>query len=443
MDKLQLQQAIYDILSQKIQHRHLEEFGPDARLNEDLWLDSVLMMQLILYLELDFDISLPEQAFSAADFYQLSDFIDFVIRTTDPASPAKVEQQSAPNEWDLGAGVHGDEYEDIKVHCFISCVCDALKNQGLDHRPFYFGLWDGEFALDEAHAIRYHHSSIDHQYYRDWFTRLYGVDMTSWYDPSLSKADNIHLLEGFLGTRQPDEYLMVMLDMFHLPERENKFNQNPFPHYVLLEETDNPDYWRVSDPDYRWEGELCKSRVKHAISQPTVEGGWRFDSAQAHAAKASDIADYFVAGFYPHVNPLTEAIRTLLEQHIQGHQGLSLAHLKDAVAELPVISVRKWAYEHGLAFFWRVLKLPALEFEHCCEQVAALIQGFKRLHYLLLKLSETADTGYLPDLTSQLNKLDKMEFEIKNTLEVLYLQYCHELNIRPLRFKTTQLKEAL
>jgi hypothetical protein len=47
---------------------------------------------------------------------------------------------------------------------------------------------------------------------------------------------------------------MVMLDLFHLPERENKFNQNPFPHYLMLEKTDDPRVWQVNDPDFRWEG---------------------------------------------------------------------------------------------------------------------------------------------------------------------------------------------
>ena len=33
--------------------------------------------------------------------------------------------------------------------------------------------------------------------------------------------------------------------MFHLPERENKYNQNPFPHYVIIELTEDPDLWHL------------------------------------------------------------------------------------------------------------------------------------------------------------------------------------------------------
>ena len=63
---------------------------------------------------------------------------------------------------------------------------------------------------------------------------------------------------------------MVMLDMFHLPERENKFNQNPFPHFLMLEKHEAPSLFRVLDPDYRWEGEIARDTVLRETPQASA-----------------------------------------------------------------------------------------------------------------------------------------------------------------------------
>src|SRR5690606_2288407 len=107
----------------------------------------------------------------------------------------------------------------------------------------------------------------------------------------------------------PQESLLVMLDLFHLPERENRFNKNPFPHYVMLENTTAPEHIWMWDPDFRWEGSLVRERVFNAIQQPSVGGGYRVDYAKARQPDDRAIAAYFQACIKPLNNPMTAAAR--------------------------------------------------------------------------------------------------------------------------------------
>lgn len=421
MDQQAIITAIHSVLRDTLMHPHLSAFAPEARLNEDLYLDSIQLLQLLMHLELDLDFEIPENAFSRDDFDTVAGLATFLGRLGAGASAAGREQAEGQEP---GPNVHGEEYEDIKVHCFVSCVCDALKQAGIDHRPYYFSVWDADFDIGPDRVLRYHAPSISHDLFRNWFERLYGVDLHHWYRPELGKADNIATLCELVAVRPDTGSVMVMLDLYQLPERENKFNQNPFPHYVLLEATADPDIWLMRDPDYRWEGELPRERILQAVDQPTVAGGWRFDRRQARAPEPARVRDYFLACFRPDANALTDGVRRIVDAHVRGIDGLALSGLDEALRELPVISVRKYAYEHGFAFFWRELGLANDDFEHWCDEIEKLITGFRALHYQVLKLAQSQDIGLVADIERQLNELDAIEFGIKGELAAVFADWC-------------------
>ncbi|UHS58649.1 DUF6005 family protein [Agrobacterium vaccinii] len=414
--------AIQTTLTTHMDHPHMAGFAPDARLNEDLYLDSVLILQIFLNLELEFNLAMPEDAIASQDVETVDDLVSLYL----PKAPALPIPSFPMTGGDTDEGVHGEAYYDIKVHCFVSCVCNGLKKRGLDQRPFYCGIWDAKFAVSDRYQLRYHASDISQEFYRSWFERLYGVRVHEWYDPALSKADNLAVMTDLVRERGETECVMVMLDMFHMPERENKFNQNPFPHYLMLQETDDPETWFVHDPDYRWEGVMGRDKVIHAIMQPTVGGGYAFDIAQARAPHPEDLKAYFESCFVFERNPIVDAMRSIVAAHLDGKQGLSLRDLEPAVRELPILTIRKYAYEHGFAFFWRALKLPAAEFEQLCEDIEALVQSLKNLHYVCMKLSQTNDPAQAAAVFAQLDEADRIETNLKDRLGTVFAQWCDE-----------------
>lgn len=419
MNREALIDAVETILTEKFANAHMDAFSVEARLNEDLCLDSVLLLELMLALELEHGLELPEDNLRTHDLLTIADLVALYHD-----APTDLAPRLAIDEADAGLGVHGDDYVDVKVHCFVSSVCHPVKQQGLDQRPFYFGVADAGFEVGRDWVLRYHTPQINHDFFRDWYARLYGPKVRKWYEPAASKEQNLATMLGLLDAKKPSERLMVMLDLFHLPERENKFNQNPFPHYLMIEKTDDPAIWQIDDPDFRWEGLIDRDKIINAVMQPSVAGGFIFDSADIHVPRDEDLSAYFLACFKGATNPLTAATRQIVEAHLERRDGLLLGNLAAALRELPVLSIRKYGLEHGFAFFWRALKLANEDFETVCDEIERLIHGFKTLHYAILKLAETGDDEQAAGVLARLDRLGEQERGLKLQLFSTYQIWC-------------------
>lgn len=411
--KQQVGDSIYQVLVHKMSHPGASAFHTDARLREDLGLDSSATLQLLVLLELELGLALPEEAIMDKDF----DTVRSVAKVLYDAQPRP------PSDKIL------DYDEDIKLHCFVSCLSEVLKRlDAIEHRVFYFGVWDSEVIVTDRCTISYHSETISHQHFLDWYARLYGIEVRAWYEPSLSKDENAARLVSLVESRTPDQHIMVMLDMHRLPERVNEFNKDPFPHYLMLGPTSNPDAWMMYDPDYRWEGVIQKDRILHAMRHPAVRGGYIFSDRSAHAPQPRQIKAHYDAYMRLDENPMTRAIREVITAHLAGRDKngneLSLAQLGAALEEVPVLSIRKYAYEHGLAFFWRELVLDEQEFEHWCEVIAQLVKTYKLVQFQAMKVSATGDRQLTERLFAILDHQDQRERQVKRRMHEVFRQWC-------------------
>lgn len=312
----------------------------------------------------------------------------------------------------------------IRVHCFVSCLCESLKKvDGVDQRPFYFGVWDAEFSVTERYELAYHSPEFDQGFFREWYERLYGVPVTGWYDTSLGKEANIEQLCQLIESRPVDRKVVVMLDLFRLPERENKFNQNPFPHYVMLQATEDPEQWMMLDPDFRWEGVLPKSRVLDAVASPSVAGGYTFDERRVRPARDEDVRRYFELCLRED-NPLTDAIRRIVSAHLDERATTGLGGLARALREIPVLAIRKYAYEHGFAFFFRALGLGRGEFEGWCDAIETLVKTYTTVQYRAMKLSLAGERALARGVFELLDQQDELERGIKKRLNEVFRSWC-------------------
>ncbi len=402
--------AIRQILSGPLANPHMQNFRPEAVLNDDLHIDSVILINLMLHLETDHRIEVSERELSKDDFATVDGLIRMLMGEP-PAPAADSGDAPAPSE--------------ITVHCFVSCLCAAIRrHETLNFRPFYFGTWDSSFAVTPAMQLAYHSEEITQDLYTRWVERLYNIPVREWYDHGKTKEANLIRFEQLLSAKSDDEQLVVFLDMFHLPERENKYNQNPFPHYVIIELTEDPDLWHLYDPDYRWRGDLPRETILNAMAQPTVAGGYILNSGHAQAPKPRDLATYFTDTFRADDNLLTSALRRIFEYHCQPSRPLALADLGRAVREMPVLSLRKYAYEHAFAFFWQELDTAFEPFDAECDRVEALCEGFRSLHFLAARIAHIGDRALIPDLFAALDALDKLEFTIKSALHAQFGDWC-------------------
>ncbi|MGH1542260.1 MAG: DUF6005 family protein [Arenicella sp.] len=435
--------AIYQILEQELHIPQISAFSETARLNEDLYLDSVLVMQLLVSLELELGLAVPDNALNQKDFATVGDLADFIIRQSNTSKTIEYTnvnqqtlEQTTDSQHSLQKQSPEQEFEDIKVHCFVSCICEIIKqDERVDHRPFYFGVWDAEIIIDDHACLAYHGQNINHDFFRHWYEKLYSVSITPWYDHNRSKDNNINTLLTHLENKTDSQHIMVMLDLYRLPERDNKFNQNPFPHYVLLEPTEDPESWFMSDPDFRWEGTMDKSQILYAIESTDVAGGYIFDSNSIRPSSQQAIQDYFLACFNDEHNPLTDSIRQVIAVHTGKDSRHIPENLDDALKQLPVLAIRKYAYEHGFAFFWRALQLNDNEFESLCDVIEELVSSYKQIQYRAIKIANqcrngsSVDQTLLAEIYTLLNQQDEREFTIKFRLLEVFQQWQQTLKV--------------
>lgn len=66
------------IMEQKLQMTQLPRLEEAHRLNEDLRIDSVMMMQLLVWIEMEFGLSIPEEEVDPRVFHTVGTLLDFM-----------------------------------------------------------------------------------------------------------------------------------------------------------------------------------------------------------------------------------------------------------------------------------------------------------------------------------------------------------------------------
>jgi acyl carrier protein len=88
MTRAQLIVAIRTVLGERMAIPHMAHFSEDARLNEQLCLDSVLVLQLLVHLELEHGLVLPEDAVLQKQLGTVGSLADFLL--AERVAPASV-----------------------------------------------------------------------------------------------------------------------------------------------------------------------------------------------------------------------------------------------------------------------------------------------------------------------------------------------------------------
>jgi len=305
--------------------------------------------------------------------------------------------------------------ESIKVHCIVSCFSEIVKRYSeYDFRPFYLGVWDADYDLTEEGEITYF--SENHQFFLYWFEELFGSKVTTWYDPMKSKEENAEKFLELVEQRTENQHLIVQIDMSLMPERENKFHQKPFPHFLMIEKTTNEDQWFMLDPDFRWEGIVEKERVMEAFRDNPFGGGFYFDSSTITKPSREVIERFFNTVFHKH-NKLTLQLIDLITNMVEERNGYRFEMLTKAVRQLPVIAIRKYSYEHALMYFNDQKEYEEGEFEYWCEQIESVVRGFSNVQYKVMKMAMTKQKEMLPSIIDTLIEMDVTELKIKEEVE--------------------------
>lgn len=79
MNKQHVIDDLHTIMKDDMQLPHMDQFHANARLNQDLYLDSVQFLQLLLNLELKKGYNIPDDALSGEAFVSVDSLAEFLL----------------------------------------------------------------------------------------------------------------------------------------------------------------------------------------------------------------------------------------------------------------------------------------------------------------------------------------------------------------------------
>mgnify|MGYP001055253325 FL=1 len=73
-----LKNAVLKIMIEKMELKNVTHLEETMRLNQDLYIDSVMMLQLIVYIEMDLKLCVPEDEADPKAFLTVGSLLDFM-----------------------------------------------------------------------------------------------------------------------------------------------------------------------------------------------------------------------------------------------------------------------------------------------------------------------------------------------------------------------------
>ena len=74
MSREMLKEAVLSIMREKMELKNVTHLEETMRLNQDLYIDSVMMLQLIVYIEMDLKLCVPEDEIDPKAFLTAGSF---------------------------------------------------------------------------------------------------------------------------------------------------------------------------------------------------------------------------------------------------------------------------------------------------------------------------------------------------------------------------------
>ncbi|MFK4311352.1 MULTISPECIES: petrobactin biosynthesis protein AsbD [unclassified Bacillus (in: firmicutes)] len=78
MSREMLKEAVLSIMRERMELKNVTHLEETMRLNQDLYIDSVMMLQLIVYIEMDLKLCVPEDEIDPKAFLTVGSLLDFM-----------------------------------------------------------------------------------------------------------------------------------------------------------------------------------------------------------------------------------------------------------------------------------------------------------------------------------------------------------------------------
>ena len=387
-------------------HPNLAEFNSDAHLIDDLAIESSQLLELLMHMELDYELEIPEESLMNSDFETVRNIVELMFNSQ---NLTKIH-----GEWEVS--------EKPNINSLASCLSEIVKRRNdLDHRILCFGICNTNVSVNDKSVLLADDDMTNHNFLTNWYDKLYGIQVSKWYDKNASVQSNTDKLITLVESKEPLQHIIVMLDMLKLPKREDQVNKALGPHYVMLGPTSDPELWFMYDPDFQWEGVIEKNQILNAINLTTAANSYLLSETNARPSTKQHIDEYFSEYFSAENNSLNNIVRELIVAHTGNL--LDRGHLNTAFKELPYISSKLYAYKYGFSFFWSELLLPKEKFNYYCEEIKKLTKTYELIYRAVIEYAHSSQPEMLERIISLMDQQDATKISIKQALKDAYTQW--------------------
>ncbi|GGF90589.1 DUF6005 family protein [Paenibacillus aceti] len=302
-----------------------------------------------------------------------------------------------------------------QIHCLLDCLAYAL-HPGTDYRPLFIGAWNTPFEVEEDGRISYFSASITNEVYRTMFEQFYRQQLHAWYDHRLNKQQNFERLRRMIMRIQPNQYLLVQLDLFYLKYETRCYRKIHQPHFVIiLEEQDQ--HWSVVDPYFSWEGRLHEEEISSAFCENPLGEGFLLDTTNLSRPDIHSVSSYLEQELVQGHNSLVQEVKETIRKFTDHAAEFPKKRLVRTFSQIGILAKRKLSYQ--LLYDYLVASTsPDNDF---ASKVESLVKGWNAFGYMAIKASMGA--AKLEQLWDKAVQLEQQEEEIKACLRSVQRQW--------------------
>jgi len=302
-----------------------------------------------------------------------------------------------------------------QIHCLLDCMASILREDGrVDFRPLYIGVWNADFESTDK-GISYYTNEMDIYNWPYRIANLYDSSICDWYDYSEGKLYNLNTLVNRISEAKPNEFSVIMVDLFYLPYSQ-QYRTKHMAHLIVVERRAGED-WFIHDPYLSWRGAIPNFRMVSAFGFMEIGKGFSMNTSSLRPPKTEIIKEYFEQDISTSPGRLVAEVENYVHKTVKENNGYAPKYLFDDIMQAGIIAKRYAGYSIVLDYF-----AEDADFDRgpCSTAVTHLIVGFEKLILMIARLGILNREVDLTLFSEKINNLLEIEIDIKRQLNEAY-----------------------
>jgi hypothetical protein len=280
-----------------------------------------------------------------------------------------------------------------------------------EYRPIYFGTWEVPFAVTDE-GISYYSDSIGMEEIHCQFLRLYRKPLTFLNDYSKSKAVNFSVLMKHLSTKDREQFIFILVDLFYLPYPNQCYQTRHRPHILVVDHIDDNGCYLI-DPYFSWQGYISSDIFEQSFYCGDFNLIVMLDKSVLLHPEPPLIAQILHDHLKLSPSQLVIQVTALVDKAISEEKGYTLEKLNQSVEQVSVIAKRYYGYEMAFSYLSEKLNLP---WDGAQSKVAEMVKKWDNVVLSIMRIGMLSKREGLQPLKEKISHIGLLEVAIQQDL---------------------------